>query len=191
VLVVVGVVVAGVVVAGELVAPLDELEPDDVLAVGTAVPCAYRRIVYRVPSAVFTSVTDLLTVSVSVCEPLAYEPPTTEITAVFDVSDTRSKRPFVAAFGLAVGKIPPVLTDSETPFTEITADVGGGFGGAGGVTGGDEPDEPPEPLPELVPEPLLPEVPEVPELPELPDELPELPPPTKGSFVSKRENDPS
>jgi hypothetical protein len=92
---------------------------------------------------VFTSVTDLLTVSVSVADPLAYEPPTTEIFAVVAVSEMSSKT------GFAAGKFEPLTTDSEEPLTEITALVGagaggaGGDGGAGGVFGvfGVEPDE--------------------------------------------------
>ena len=39
------------------------------------------------------------------------------------------------ALGFAAGKFDPLLTDSETPFTEITAVVGGGEGGAGGAGG--------------------------------------------------------
>jgi hypothetical protein len=53
--------------------------------------------------------------------------------------------------GFAVGKLEPVLTDSSTPFTEMTAEVGGATGGAGGVFGGllvvppdDPPDDPPD-----------------------------------------------
>ena len=135
---------------------------------------------YRVPSAVFTSVTGLFTVSASVCDPLAYEPPTTEIVAVFAFSETSWNRPFEVAFGLETGKIPPALTSSERPLTEITAELGGGAGGAGGTTGGDagfEPDEPPGLLP---PELVLPLEAGV-----------DAAPPANGSLHSKRENDSS
>jgi hypothetical protein len=132
---------------------------------------------------VFTSVTGLFTVSFSVWEPLAYEPPTTETVAVFDVSETSSKRPLAAVFGFEDGKIPFVLTDSDTPFTEITAEDGGGFGGAGGTAGGDgdDPDEPPEP--ELLPDPEP--------LPEDAVAVAVGVPPANGSLLSNRENDSS
>ena len=90
----------------------------------------------------------------------------------------------MVAIVLVVGKIPLVLTDSERPFTEMTAELGGGLGGAGGTTGGNpdpDPDEPPDFVPE--PELLL--------LPELPDAGADPAPPAKGSLVSKRENDSS
>jgi len=45
--------------------------------------------VYRVPSAVFISVTGLFSRSVMVCAPVAYEPPAIEIFAVWAVTDTR------------------------------------------------------------------------------------------------------
>ena len=132
----------------------------------------------------FTSVTGLFAVSLSVCEPLAYEPPTTETVAVFEVSETRSNTPFEVAFGLVVGKIAPVVTDSETPFTAMTAVVGGGVGGAGGVAGGDDVPEPEDPDPdEPVP---LPELP-----PDDEDEDEDGPPPANGSLLSKCENDSS
>ena len=85
---------------------------------------------YRVPSAVFTSVTGVFTFRVTVCAPLAYEPPATATFAVEPVSATSWNA------GLAAGKFEPVATDSLVPFTEITAEVGGGVGGAGGVFGG-------------------------------------------------------
>jgi hypothetical protein len=131
---------------------------------------------------VFTSVTGLFTVSLSVWDPLAYEPPTTETVAVFDVSETSSKRPLAAVFGFEDGKIPFVLTDSDTPFTAITAEDGGGFGGAGGTAGGDAggvADEPPEPEPLPDPEPLP------------ADAVAVAAPPAKGSLLSNRENDSS
>src|SRR5712672_999721 len=56
--------------------------------------------------------------------------------------------------GFAAGKFPPEVTDSLTPFTEITAEVGGAVGGAGGDFGGLPPEDPPDvppPLPELGP----------------------------------------
>jgi hypothetical protein len=86
--------------------------------------------VYRVPSAVFTSVTGVFTFSVTVAAPLAYEPPATATFAVEPVSATSWNA------GLAAGKLEPVVTDSLVPFTEITAAVGGGVGGAGGAFGG-------------------------------------------------------
>src|SRR5262245_43854576 len=105
--------------------------------------------VYFVPSAVFWSVTGSFTVSVSVGAPLAYEPPTTVIFAVFAVRAASWK------IGFAAGNAPPVETDSETPLTEMTAvvtgaaGVAGGFGGVGGVGGGLPVPVPPEPEPEL------------------------------------------
>ena len=98
-------------------------------ALGT-VPCGSSVSVYRVPSAVFTSVTGVFTFSVTVAAPLAYEPPATATFAVEPVSATSWNA------GLAAGKFEPVVTDSLVPFTEITAAVGGGVGGAGGVFGG-------------------------------------------------------
>jgi hypothetical protein len=156
-----------------------------------AVPCVLSMSVYRVPSAVFTSVTGLFTFRVSVCEPLEYEPPTIATVAVVAVSERSWKSPFAAAFGFAVGKVAPLATVSGVLFTEITADVGagaGGVGGAGGTFGGvvvPEPVEPPEPAPEPV-VPLEPVVP-VPVLPPAPDAEPFA----NGSFDSKRENDSS
>jgi len=85
-----------------------------------------------------------------------------------------SNRPFEVAFGFETGKFAEVLTSSGTPFTEITAELGGGLGGAGGTTGGeagDDPDEPPELLP--------------------PDADFDPAPPAKGSLLSNRENDSS
>jgi hypothetical protein len=79
-----------------------------------------------------------------------------------------------------------VATDSSTPFTESTADVGGGAGGVGGVAG-------------VVP-PLLPDLPELPE-PLEPLDPPELEEPdddelldcgpseSNGSLLANREND--
>ena len=125
---------------------------------------------YRVPSAVFTSVTALLTVSSSVGEPLAYEPPTTETRAVVDESDTSWK------IGFAAGNAEPLVTDSLTPFTAMTAELGGGAGGAGGAFGAL-----PEPLPDDDP-------PEDGAVGAAPD--PEAGPPAwNGSLLSKSEND--
>jgi hypothetical protein len=86
--------------------------------------------VYRVPSAVFTSVTGVFTLSVIVAAPLEYEPPATATFAVEPVSATSWNA------GLVAGKFEPVATDSLVPFTEMTAELGGGVGGAGGVFGG-------------------------------------------------------
>jgi len=47
--------------AGVVVAPVVPLAPDDATPLGAAVPCGESTSVYRVPSAVFTSVTDLFT----------------------------------------------------------------------------------------------------------------------------------
>jgi hypothetical protein len=118
------VVVVGVVVV---------LDGDDDAAAGAAVatvPCGSSVSVYRVPSAVFTSVIGVFTLSVTVAAPLAYEPPATATFAVEPVSATSWNA------GLAAGKFDPVETDSLVPFTEMTAEVGGGVGGAGGVFGG-------------------------------------------------------
>jgi hypothetical protein len=52
------------------------------LPVETAVPRGLRINVYRVPSAVFINVTGLFSRSVTVCAPVAYEPPAIEIFAV-------------------------------------------------------------------------------------------------------------
>jgi hypothetical protein len=163
---------AGVVVVG--VVPL---APGAAAPLGAAVPCGYRTSVKRVPSAVFTSVTGLFTESVRVCEPLAYEPPTTETVADFAVSETSWNRPFELAFGFETGKFPRVLTISESPFTEITAELGGGLGGAGGTggTAGGETGGVPGELPAPVP----------------PDAGADPPPPANGSLLSKRENDSS
>jgi hypothetical protein len=126
--------------------------------------------VYRVPSAVFTSVTALLTLSTSVDEPLAYEPPTTETVAVVADSDMSWN------IGLAAGNAEPLDTDSLTPFTAMTAEAGGGAGGAGGVFGALP--EPPPPQPDDDP----------PEDDE--DEPPEVGPPEwNGSLLSKSEKD--
>src|SRR3954467_1816936 len=78
---------------------------------------------------------------VSVWEPLAYEPPTTETLAELLPSETSWN------IGLAAGNAAPLETDSETPFTAMTADVGGAGGGAGGVLGGPAPPPPPPPPP--------------------------------------------
>jgi hypothetical protein len=59
--------------------------------VDTAVPRGFRISLYRVPSAVFISVTGLFSRSVMVCAPVAYEPPAIEIFAVWAVTDTRWK----------------------------------------------------------------------------------------------------
>jgi hypothetical protein len=59
--------------------------------VDTAVPRGFRISVYRVPSAVFISVTGLFSRNVIVCAPVAYEPPAIEIFAVWAVTDTRWK----------------------------------------------------------------------------------------------------
>jgi hypothetical protein len=119
---------------------------------------------------VFTSVTGLLTFSVSVPAPLAYDPPTTEIFAVVAVRESSWKT------GLAAGKLEPLTTDSDEPFTEITALVGGGAGGAGGIFGAERP-------PDAVP----------PEVPPDGDDCDEdgVPGPLvwKGSLLSKSEND--
>ena len=112
------------------------------------VPCGCRVKVYRVPSAVFASVTGLFTLSVNVGEPFAYEPPTTATRATDPESDTSWNS------GFAAGKFPPEVTDSLTPFTEITADVGGAVGGAGGVFGGFPLVPPPEDVPPFEPGPL-------------------------------------
>ena len=77
--------------------------------------------------------TGVFTFSVTVCAPLAYEPPATATFAVEPESATSWNA------GLAAGKFEPVETDSLVPFTEITAAVGAGvgaLGGAGGVFGG-------------------------------------------------------
>jgi hypothetical protein len=103
---------------------------DDAGGALAAVPCGSSVSVYRVPSAVFTSVTGVFTFSVTVAAPLAYEPPATATFAVDPVSATSWKA------GLAAGKFEPVATDSLVPFTEMTAELGGGVGGAGGVFGG-------------------------------------------------------
>jgi hypothetical protein len=112
---------------------------------------------------VFTSVTGFPTFSVKVGAPLAYEPPATETRAVVVVSDTSWNT------GLAAGKAAPVVTLSLAPFTEITAEVGGGSGGAGGVFGGFV----------VVPDPLEPEDAEVGAGPDA----------WNGSLLSKSEND--
>ena len=104
--------------------------PADAGGALATVPCGSSVSVYRVPSAVFTSVTGVFTFSVTVCAPLAYEPPATATFAVEPVSATSWNA------GLAAGKFEPVATDSLVPFTEITAALGGGVGGAGGVFGG-------------------------------------------------------
>jgi hypothetical protein len=107
------------------------------------VPCGSSVSVYRVPSAVFTSVTGVFTFSVSVAPPVAYEPPATATFAVEAVSATSWNT------GLAAGKFDPVVTGSLTPLIEMTAEVGGAVGGAGGTFGGllvVEP--PPEELPD-------------------------------------------
>jgi hypothetical protein len=72
----------------------------------------------------------------------------------------------------------PLATDSDVPFTEITALVGGGAGGAGGIFGA-------EPPPDDVP----PEVP--PEEDDGDEDAPPAPGPLawKGSLLSKSEND--
>src|SRR3954470_12037614 len=67
---------------------------------------------------------------VSVWEPLAYEPPTTETLAELLPSETSWN------IGLAAGNAAPLETDSETPFTAMTAEVGGAVGGGGGGGGG-------------------------------------------------------
>ena len=111
-------------------------------AAGAAVPCGSRSSVYRVPSAVFISVTGVFTESVTVDWPFAYEPPAIETFALFAVSETSWK------IGFAAGKSEPALTDSSVPLTEMTTLVGGGDGGAGGVDGVlpppelDDPEEP-------------------------------------------------
>ncbi len=51
-------------------------------AAGVAVPTGFRISLYRVPSAVFMSVSGLFSRSVTAREPFAYEPPTIEILAV-------------------------------------------------------------------------------------------------------------
>src|SRR3954454_23505252 len=66
---------------------------------------------------------------VSVWEPLAYEPPTSETLAELLPSDTSWN------IGFAAGNAAPLETDSETPFTAMTADGGGAVGGAGGALG--------------------------------------------------------
>jgi hypothetical protein len=117
------------------------------------VPCGSRMSVYFVPSAVFCSVTGLFTVSFSVGAPLAYEPPTIVMVAVVAVMDMAWK------IGAAAGNAAPTETASDTPFTEITAEVtaaagvAGDFGGVGGVGGvrgvtGVLPEPEPEPEPE-------------------------------------------
>jgi hypothetical protein len=103
---------------------------DDAGGAGGTVPCGSRVSVYRVPSAVFTSVTGVFTFSVNVAAPLEYEPPATATFAVDSVRATSWNA------GLAAGKFEPVVTDSLVPLTEMTAEVGGGVGGAGGVFGG-------------------------------------------------------
>ena len=134
-----------------------------------AVPCGSSVSVYRVPSAVLTSVTGVFTLSVIVELPLAYEPPATATFAVVAV------RAISWNTGLAAGKFDPAETDSLVPFTEITAAVGGALGGAGGVLGGllvvapppeDEDEEPPDFAIEVL-----------------------GPPELNGSLLSKSEND--
>ena len=85
--------------------------------------------VYRVPSAVFTSVTGVFVFRVSADAPLAYEPPATATFAVEAVRATSWNTGFVA------GKFDPVVTDSLVPFTEMTAEVGGAVGGTDRVHG--------------------------------------------------------
>src|SRR3954453_15645806 len=63
---------------------------------------------------------------VSVWEPLAYEPPTTETFAELLPSETSWN------IGLAAGNAAPLETDSEMPFTAMTAEVGGAVGRVGG-----------------------------------------------------------
>ena len=125
--------------------------------------------VYRVPSAVFTSVTGVFVFRVSAEAPLAYEPPATATFAVDAVRATSWNT------GFAAGKFDPVATDSLVPFTESTADVGAGVGGAGGVFGG---------LLFLAPLPL-----EAGEEAVTPDEDFAGPPALNGSLLSKSEND--
>ena len=155
-----------------------ELEPVLLLdaAAGAAVPCGSRSSVYRVPSAVFISVSGVFTERVTVCWPVAYEPPAIETFALFAVSETSWK------IGFAAGKSEPAFTDSSVPLTEMTTLVGGGDGGAGGVEGvlPLEPDDPEEPDDEDEPD-------------EDDDELgvddgPWL---ANGSLLEKRENDSS
>ncbi len=81
------------------------------------------------PSAVFTSVTGLFTLNVSVCWPLEYEPPAIPTFACVDVTDTSRK------IGFVDGKLLPAVTDSCVPLTEMTACVAGAEGGGGGVFG--------------------------------------------------------
>jgi hypothetical protein len=162
---------------GVLGTVLDPLLDEPLAPAGATVPCGLSMSVYRVPSAVLTSVTGLFTCSVIVWEPLAYEPPTIAIVAVVAVSDRRLKTPFALAFGFAAGKFAPLDTDSGVAFTAMTAELGGGDGGAGGTAGADGVPVPEEPLPEAG------------ELPPLLE--PAGAPPANGSLLSKRENDSS
>src|SRR3954463_14936768 len=67
---------------------------------------------------------------VSVWEPLAYEPPTTETLAELLPSETSWN------IGLAAGNAAPLETDSETPFTAMTAEGGGAVGAPSAAGGG-------------------------------------------------------
>jgi hypothetical protein len=80
---------------------------------------------------------------VNVCEPLAYEPPTTESFAELLPRETSWN------IGFDAGNAAPLVTDSETPLTAMTAELGAGVGGAGGAFGAGVPppdEEPPPPL---------------------------------------------
>ena len=69
------------------------------------------------PSAVFISVSGLLSFSVTVACPLASEPPAIPTLALVLVTDTSLK------VGLEAGNDAPTLTFSAIPLTDITADV--------------------------------------------------------------------
>jgi len=76
---------------------------------------------------VFISVTALFSCSVTVAEPLAYEPPTIEIFAECAVTETRWKSGWIdGSVELASGKSLPTATEYSVPLTEITAVPGVG-----------------------------------------------------------------
>jgi hypothetical protein len=169
-----------VVVVGVVEVPELELVPPFDDGAGATVPCGSRSSVYLVPSAVFISVTGLLTDRVIVAWPVAYEPPAIETFALVAVSEESTK------IGFDAGKSAPVVTDSSVPFTERTAVVAGGDGGAGGVFGVVA--EPPPPEPELELDEPEPEPEPEPEDDELDADGPSL---ANGSLLEKRENDSS
>ena len=145
----------------------------------------------RDPSAVFISVTGLLTRSVTFAAPLVYEPPAIEILAVVGVSETRWNSG--VAFGSVVdgcGKSVPTETDISVPLTEMTAAPGAGCSPAV--------DPEPEPAVEPEPEPETPVVPldAEPDPDPDPDDSAVVPSPActccaNGSLLANRLNDAS